>query len=89
MSSYNPNLSQGLRTWKEAMKQRRNITLDLRHDDEGDIAVVAVDENGNDIIGGWLVYITRDGKIGRYPDVDESLGFQLDEEGRIVEEESV
>lgn len=86
MISY--NLSNGLRIWRdEGMSENRSIILDFRVDDEsGRVAVVAVDENGIEIPGGYLAFISPDGKIGRYPCVNDELGFQLDKHRRIIEE---
>lgn len=52
-----------------------------------DIDIVACDSRGRQIDGGFLVSITSNGRLKRYPYVNKSLGFDLDEKGHIKLEE--
>jgi hypothetical protein len=57
----------------------------IKHIEELGVAkTVAVDENGNMLIGGYLFRIDESG-IYRYTGVNPEFGFKLDEHGRIVD----
>lgn len=72
-------------TEMETLKIDRTITLKfcpLSERDAG-ILVVACDEKGNSLGRGSLIVFNRDGTIFRCPNVDEGIGFRLDDVGRI------
>lgn len=62
----------------------KKTVLDLRSDEDGSIVLCAVDESGCPLSAGYLLYIEPSGHILRIENVDPSLGFKLDEKGRIV-----
>lgn len=62
--------------------QDPQVRLGLRRDD-GRVYLVAVDANGVIVSQGYLLEITKRGTIRRTHRVSESLGFQLDEDGKI------
>lgn len=58
--------------------------------DEGSVAVIAVNERGEDIydearpgLGSWLLTLTANGTLAPSPAVFPELGFDLDHDGRI------
>ncbi|NOQ37375.1 hypothetical protein GQ472_00675 [archaeon] len=46
-----------------------------------------MDENGNPIDHGNLISLTKDGKLRRNNNVNTTLGFELDDKGRIKAED--
>jgi len=71
---------------KPIEKKEQLVRLVLEKD-EGDIVVMVVDENGNGVAQGDLIYINADGTISLAEGVHDSFGFQLDSHGSIVLEE--
>lgn len=60
--------------------------LALRQQGDG-VVVHVVDEKGEHIEAGNLIKFRNDGGMERLGGVNDALGFQLDERGRIKEEE--
>lgn len=60
------------------------VRLALREDDDGDITLMAVDEQGKRKYCGDLLTIASDGFIKRHIAVDPDLGFQLDNNERVL-----
>lgn len=59
------------------------IRLSLNYTLDGDIMVVAVNENGRVIQRGHLIRFQSDGTIARHSNINEDLGFDLDRKGLI------
>lgn len=68
----------------KSSKTKKTVFLDLCSDEDGAIVLCAVDESGSPLSAGYLLYIEPSGHILRIENVDPSLGFKLDEEGRVV-----
>lgn len=49
----------------------------------GHVALIAVDEKGNELASGCLLTINGNGTIDRCGSVNRSFGFQLDRAGKI------
>jgi hypothetical protein len=59
------------------------VRLKLIDNDWDDIRLYAVDEDGGQVDGGWLLKFKSNGTILRVPRVSDKLGFVLDARGRI------
>jgi hypothetical protein len=62
----------------------KTVYLQLSEDGDGDVRLQAVESNG-DVVSSLLLF-TTDGLFYRCPYVDQSLGFELDDDGRIQQE---
>lgn len=62
------------------------VRLALREEDSG-FSVVAVDKDGEIVDAGYLIYFNDNGTITRESSVNPDLGFKLDKEGCIMEDE--
>lgn len=72
-----------LEVFTEQKESEKKIRLVLKEFGAG-VAVEAVDETGKTVCNGMLVYFSNDGNMFRSKDVNPTLGFQLDTNGRIV-----
>ena len=63
--------------------EAKPIQLKLVDREDGEVSVVAVDEDGERVPAGYLITFTPDGKIRRAKSVNDELGFSLDSMGRI------
>ena len=52
---------------------------------DSELSLIAVDKDGNDIMGGILMVFYSNGTFARRKSVVRDLGVKLDEEDRIVE----
>ena len=55
--------------------------------DDGNVRLLAVDEDGVRLCKGNIAEITSTGRLRRYFDVNPALGLELDDDGRIVMED--
>lgn len=62
-------------------KEEVVVRIDTRQELNG-VSIVAVDEFGKILPGGWLITITEDGMF-RVGAVGSKIGFELDDAGRI------
>ena len=69
---------------KKEEKEELIVRLALK-EEYGNIVVIAVDEDGKRITSGDLIYFNPNGTIERADCVNDSLGFQLDGSGSILE----
>jgi len=63
--------------------EAKPIQLKLVDREDGEVSVVAVDEDGERVADGYLITFTSDGKIRLANGVNKTLGFSLDSMGRI------
>jgi len=61
----------------------RTVNLDLVQNRDGSVSVVAVDEDGIPIGGGYILAIESSGHIFRNWEVNPDLGFKQDDKGQI------
>jgi len=71
----------------ESKKEKKDETVRvmLNKEDEDIISLIAVDERGQRVPCGCLLFIHSDGTFERASAVNPKLGFQLSEERRIKE----
>lgn len=62
--------------------KKKELSLKLVQDIDM-VKLIAVDEEGDRVTGGSILCITSKGNLGLFPSVCESLGLNLDSEGRI------
>lgn len=67
----------------EAPKEEKHVRLRLVKEGWG-ISVVAIDERGERVRSGYLLEFMPDGKIHRSPSINDTIGFDLDSQGRIL-----
>lgn len=70
----------------EKRPTEKTVNFSLQRGGDGRLHVVAVDDVGD--IEAYLVTFKPNGKLFIQSGVDEHLGFQLDERGRILEDEN-
>jgi len=63
-------------------KKEKTVYFRLREDD-GDIDLIACDEEGNRLINGTILFISAGGRLQLCTDVNPNIGLDLDEEGCI------
>ena len=69
-------------------KQNKDRPIYLKFEDGGSsIRLIVCNEEGERQNAGCLISITNKGRIYRHPLVNRSLDFDLDENGRIKEDE--
>lgn len=68
---------------KLRLKNGQEVNLKLRENDDGSVTVIAVNECGNPIAGGCLVKFKTSGYIYREPYVTDTLGFRLNDAGKL------
>ncbi len=73
-----------LEIFQDLPQHELTVYLRLVKDSDGDISVQAVDAKGERLYRGYLVMF-QGGRIRRATSVHNSLGFDLDEQGRIKE----
>ena len=72
---------------EEKVTISKKVNVWLEHESSGRVAVRVGDANKKD--DNWyLLGVNPDGTLYRNSSVPESLGFQLDEQGRIIEGDS-
>lgn len=64
-------------------KEDKTVRLKLKDDEDGDISLIAVDKDGDEMIAGTLLVMQDDGTLYLNEDINEDLGFKLDKDGRI------
>ena len=75
--------------YDESTKNNPGVKLRLKSLWGGQIALVVVDENGNPAkaadgeINSYILSILPEGKISRFFSVDPSLGFCLEDDGKV------
>ena len=72
-----------LEIWDEKQDEEEPVRLRLVKRDSGDITLIAVDEEGDKIRWGNLLTLRSNGSVYRHEGVNENLGFDLDDLGRI------
>lgn len=75
-----------IKLYEKKEKKESEVIVAVRHDKMG-ISLVAVNEEGAEIIGGFLLTLKPNGKIKLYPNINSCLGFPHDDEGRLVLED--
>ena len=73
-----------LEIYKEKGDTQKTIRLALRYDEDNDIAIVAVDENGEELPNGTIAAVCHDGTLFLPMNVDPDLDLDLDDDGCIV-----
>jgi len=61
----------------------KTVRLELVQDANGDVNVVAVNEKGSRVRAGTLCTFNTDGTMVKLPDVNDSLGFELNKNNKI------
>lgn len=69
--------------WNDEDKDESKIHLALRLC-EGRPMVIAVDENGKELHGGWICEFTPSGRLATFSGLDKNLGFKLTDRGDII-----
>ena len=67
-------------------EKEKEVNLMLRNNYDGTVNVIAVDDSGDRLDGGTLITFMTNGRILLLADVNEDLGFALDDYDRIIAE---
>lgn len=68
----------------ESMPEKcKTVTLRLIGRDEGNVDVVAVDDNGEPLEQGYLICFCNDGRLLMRSNISKNLGFKLNEHRQI------
>jgi len=73
-----------LKIYSESKEEQTPVCLKLVEGTNGDVRLVACDEEGNPVYAGNILDIREDGKIHLYPGVDPDLGFQRNHKGKVI-----
>ena len=61
----------------------KTVRLELVQDDNGDVNVVAVNKKGSRVRAGTLCTFDTNGTMVKLPEVNDSLGFELNKNNKI------
>ena len=61
----------------------KTVHLELVQDDNGDVNVVTVNEKGSRVRDGTLCTFNTDGTMLKIPEINDSLGFELNKNNKI------
>lgn len=67
--------------WKEKEKE---VYLKLREDSDGDVILIAVDEDGCPILGGYILDVSPTKGVCLRMSVNEEIGLPLDSNGSVI-----
>ena len=70
--------------YKEETEEEKPLKIRLIRSEQGAIRIVVVDDEGDPLEGGHIASIVERGTLLVWENVDPKLGFQLDEDGRIL-----
>ena len=65
------------------IEKEKTVTLGLRHDEDGGVDLVVLDNDGEIFPSGYLLNISQEG-IYRVPNINPCLKFGLDGSGRVA-----